>query len=77
MLIFYLLAKCPKGTFYNTTSNDCSPCPIGQYNEAEDQTRCTQCPMDGTTYESGTDSQDLCIGKSTIIAEELPQCVMK
>ncbi|XP_011690241.1 PREDICTED: sushi, von Willebrand factor type A, EGF and pentraxin domain-containing protein 1-like [Wasmannia auropunctata] len=36
--------KCPAGTFYNSSTRTCQPCPFGQYQDATASLTCVPCP---------------------------------
>ncbi|XP_011871381.1 PREDICTED: sushi, von Willebrand factor type A, EGF and pentraxin domain-containing protein 1-like [Vollenhovia emeryi] len=36
--------KCPAGTFYNSSTRTCQPCPYGQYQNAAASLTCVPCP---------------------------------
>ncbi|RLU26420.1 hypothetical protein DMN91_000214 [Ooceraea biroi] len=36
--------QCPAGTFYNSTTRTCHPCPFGQYQNATASLKCQSCP---------------------------------
>ncbi|XP_012529984.1 sushi, von Willebrand factor type A, EGF and pentraxin domain-containing protein 1 isoform X2 [Monomorium pharaonis] len=36
--------KCPAGTFYNSSTRTCQPCPFGQYQNATASLTCVSCP---------------------------------
>ncbi|XP_058442915.1 sushi, von Willebrand factor type A, EGF and pentraxin domain-containing protein 1-like isoform X2 [Malaya genurostris] len=39
-----ICVQCPRGTFHNDSTNMCTSCPIGTYNELAGQTVCIFCP---------------------------------
>ncbi|XP_062603015.1 uncharacterized protein LOC134264744 [Saccostrea cucullata] len=55
-LVGELCVQCSVGTFYNTSSRLCQPCPVGQYQDQEGQFSCKFCPYSQestTTYQPG------------------------
>ncbi|XP_020608020.1 sushi, von Willebrand factor type A, EGF and pentraxin domain-containing protein 1-like [Orbicella faveolata] len=51
--------KCPKG-MYKSSAKDCSPCPVGTFNDQQGQTQCSQkCPP-GTSSLPGAKSSVEC-----------------
>jgi len=55
-------AKCPKG-MYKSSTTDCSPCPVGTFNDQQGQTQCSQkCPA-GTSSLPGAKSAMECESK--------------
>lgn len=53
------LRDCPAGTFIDSTDN-CTKCPVGQYQGTPRQYNCTHCPTDRNTSVDGATSQDDC-----------------
>ncbi|ELU08713.1 hypothetical protein CAPTEDRAFT_227406 [Capitella teleta] len=51
---------CFSGT-YLSDANRCEPCPIGLYQEQEDQKSCIQCPVGTSTVREGTDKAKDCL----------------
>ena len=52
---------CEVGTYHNTTTSTCAPCPAGQYQHLVGQAGCWPCQGVMTTAESGATSPDHCI----------------
>ena len=61
-LLLLSTAKCPKG-MYKSSTTDCSPCPVGTFNDQQGQTQCSQkCPP-GTSSLPGAKSALECESK--------------
>ncbi|CAD5118429.1 DgyrCDS7137 [Dimorphilus gyrociliatus] len=55
-----LCVKCDKGTYFNETSNDCLPCPAGQYQDEFGRSECKKCGDDEWTPSEGSLTQSDC-----------------
>lgn len=61
--IFLSSVKCPAGTFYNSSTRTCQPCPFGQYQNATASLTCVPCPEYTFTKRMHTRSLKDCIRK--------------
>lgn len=59
------------GTYRDTTSNTCEPCPVGTYNSQKWVTRCLDCPTGESTQTTGSDDRNDCRSKLVIKFEWL------
>ncbi|XP_056378764.1 thyroglobulin isoform X2 [Hyla sarda] len=50
---------CPAGS--SSVDGECTPCPVGSYQEKAGTTRCLQCPLGTTTRYSGAYSSNHCV----------------
>lgn len=62
-LFHYFSEICDAGNFRNATSNDCQPCPVGEYQFEDLQDSCEECPTDHTTDGEGKTHKDNCTCK--------------
>jgi len=60
------LPICRKGTYLNATTNSCTPCARGNYQDEEQQTSCKQCPSDTSTKEEGATSSSSCTNRCKV-----------
>ena len=67
IFIFNILV-CLQGYFLNSTSNECSPCPIATYSETEDADSCTPYPEGLTTSLEGSSNISLCRMRMQLIS---------
>lgn len=67
-LIFFIifpllhLVKCGPGNFFNSSTLVCEDCPVGTYQDQDDQTSCTPCPQGSTTQTVASPSSSDCKG---------------
>ncbi|KAG5311324.1 SVEP1 protein, partial [Acromyrmex insinuator] len=55
--------KCPAGTFYNSSTRTCQPCPFGEYQDAIASLTCVPCPEYTFTKRMHTRALKDCIRK--------------
>ena len=55
--------SCPPA---NKTTRDCEPCPLGFYQDQENQINCHECPKDTSTVVMGTETLLGCYGKENV-----------
>ena len=60
MLTVPLATECPAGSYIKGTK--CRLCPVGQYNDKPNQSKCLRCPSGRTTNAKGSTSVDQCEG---------------
>lgn len=56
------LVKCGPGNFFNSSTLVCEDCPVGTYQNQDDQTSCTPCPQGSTTQTVASPSSSDCKG---------------
>ena len=61
--VFFLLANCPAGLYYNLENDTCVNCPHGTYQTNQGQNECIHCGQNLTTAMEGTVEEQGCIGK--------------
>ncbi|XP_053975953.1 sushi, von Willebrand factor type A, EGF and pentraxin domain-containing protein 1-like [Hylaeus volcanicus] len=54
--------KCPLGTFFNSSSERCHPCPLGEYEDTSGSLKCKRCPEHTSTKRMHAKSLRDCIG---------------
>lgn len=54
-----VVAVCPAGSF--SSKNQCTQCPLGQYQPARGQSRCLRCPTGRTTLLEGSRRPSECV----------------
>ncbi|XP_065923868.1 uncharacterized protein [Magallana gigas] len=52
--------KCGPGNFFNSSTLVCEDCPVGTYQDQDDQTSCTPCPQGSTTQTVASPSSSDC-----------------
>lgn len=59
---------CPPGKYFVVRDSTivCIDCDIGRYSDTEMVEECTACPNDQVTHETGSTSENKCIGKSDV-----------
>lgn len=60
VIIFYPLATCSPGHFYDIQTHTCKVCPTGSYQMEYGQNYCTACPGDTITDEDATTNVSEC-----------------
>ena len=63
---YLFLVSCPPGMYANKTTRDCEPCPLGFYQDRENQINCHECPKDTSTVVMGTKTLLGCYGKENV-----------
>lgn len=53
--------KCPLGTFFDSSTKRCHPCPLGEYEDTNGSLKCTRCPEYTFTKKMHTKSLQDCI----------------
>ncbi|XP_046377661.2 uncharacterized protein LOC124149874 [Haliotis rufescens] len=51
---------CPKGSYYNSTRDECMACTYGQYQELQGQVTCSMCPEGQTTLTLANQDKSSC-----------------
>ena len=54
-------SKCTPGQFYNSTTANCSMCPVSKYQDKLNMDTCKDCPAGKTTLHTGSNSSSACI----------------
>ena len=63
MMIFFLFilgifsvfsVKCPKGMFYDSSTNTCKNCAVGYISTSEGSLQCQACPANSSTLVEGS-----------------------
>ena len=66
-----LSVPCPEGTFFDSSTKVCNPCPIGMYNKEIGQMECQACPefqgKQGVTETLTATSVDECKGEKSLL----------
>ena len=52
------MPTCPAGQYTNPNTNQCTPCPVGSYNDGSVANACIACPWGTTTSSTGATSCD-------------------
>ena len=61
--VFFFLANCPAGLYYNLENDTCVDCPHGTYQTNQGQNECIHCGQNLTTAMEGTVEEKSCVGK--------------
>ncbi|XP_026284194.1 sushi, von Willebrand factor type A, EGF and pentraxin domain-containing protein 1 isoform X1 [Frankliniella occidentalis] len=56
-----ICVKCPTGTFFSNATHKCLPCPLGEYQNIDGQTKCLQCPKGMSTKYGGSQHVHDCL----------------
>ena len=56
---------CVAGMYLNATTNSCTACPRGYYQDEEQQTECKECPPDTSTKDEAATSSAECTNRYT------------
>lgn len=62
-ILTLLLVACSRGSFYNSTSQNCEFCPVGSYGSSTGIKGCNGCGSGKTTLGVGYTSDTDCVGK--------------
>ena len=54
---------CVAGMYLNATTNSCTACPRGYYQDEEQQTECKECPPDTSTKDEAATSSAECTNR--------------
>lgn len=54
---------CGIGTYYNNDTSMCEDCPLGEYQDKEEQYYCEKCTGQKTTLTVGSTNVSQCVGK--------------
>ncbi|XP_071105159.1 uncharacterized protein [Haliotis cracherodii] len=73
------ITNCTIGEFYNITSGNCEPCPIGTYQNITGALSCRLCPLGQVTLNTGTTSHSECVdacksGEQLSVTGECVEC---
>ena len=61
--VFFFLANCPAGLYYNLENDTCVDYPHGTYQTNQGQNECIHCGQNLTTAMEGTVEEKGCVGK--------------